>query len=240
MRKETSKIYSAPNYEDIAYEKSELEKKYNEMYNYDYYKKYTTNYYGVDKSHEKNKSSNAITPDNIVQKSKIIISRFVNTSQTKILILILALLLIIGLIAAISLLSKVNELLSSPVSPENSFYGTDTTVPYNNTYTPVYSGEYDAYGQDLNELYSEYTNYISNYLNDDFSGIVTKGTSVYQITAFYGEPERYEENNGFVYAYYQTSYIVYDQYGFVVDVINNGYFLTENELTTIQNQTKTP
>lgn len=247
VREETSKIFSTSNYTDtssVQAEKEDLEKRYNEMYNYDYYKKYTTNYYGVDKSKERTKTTTTeINADTFVEKGRTIINRFVSTAQTKVLILVLALLLIIGLIVAISLLSKVNNLLSNPVYLDNLNSNTNNIDNYNYNITYPYDynyGDYGGYGQNLNELYSEYSNYLSNYLYDEFDGVIKNGVSMYQVAAFYGEPEKYEEYNGYIYAYYQTSYVVYNQYGLVIDVINNGYFLTENELNNYQNQTIEP
>lgn len=102
VREETSKIYTNYNSDstnindyDDYYEKQkeELEKRYNEMYNYDYYKRYTTNYYGVDKSSDnyniKHEDSSTIG------KAKSTVHNFVSHTQTKTLLIILALLLLI-------------------------------------------------------------------------------------------------------------------------------------------------
>lgn len=67
VREETSKIFENSNdnatQEDYDIQKQNIEKRYNEMYNYDYYKKYTTNYYGVDKSSDKEYYSSNPTND---------------------------------------------------------------------------------------------------------------------------------------------------------------------------------
>lgn len=262
VREETSKIFSESNenginennYTNDYYQKQkeDLEKRYNEMYNYDYYKRYTTNYYGVDKSKEKY-YDHENTESSTLSKIKLYINKYVSGAQTKVLILILALLLIVGLITTIFLLSKVRYLLTDSFNTVEQELGTSSsqsTPSQNNntTFQPNYNstvdGNYiynpyintDPYAnQDLNKIYEEYANYLSTYLSADFDGIIKNGISILQVSAFYGEPDKYVENDEFVYAYYQDSYIIYNNQGIVVGFENNGYFMTEEELNTITN-----
>lgn len=265
VREETSKLYNDYNqensneYDDYDYQKQkeDLEKKYNEMYNYDYYKRYTTNYYGVDKSSERYKNTSNYTSSGM-DKIKSVINHYVSNTQIKILIPILGLLLIIGLIVAISLLSKVKDLLTdSKTTLDEEILANTTTNEYNKTevFAPNYNSTveeniiedpyirmeenifnnnyiYENYLSE-NSTYEGYTDYLNSLLGGDFDGIIKKGVTIFQVYAFYGEPDRYYEENNLIYLYYQDSYIVFDNYGNVVNFENNGYFMTEEDLNSI-------
>ena len=84
-----------------------------------------------------------------------------------------------------------------------------------------------------NSTYEGYTDYLNSLLGGDFDGIIKKGVTIFQVYAFYGEPDRYYEENNLIYLYYQDSYIVFDNYGNVVNFENNGYFMTEEDLNSI-------
>ena len=81
----------------------------------------------------------------------------------------------------------------------------------------------------------EYGNYISSILGTDFNGIIKEGVSIFQVYAFYGEPDKYFEKDNLLYLYYQDSYIIFDNQGLVVSFENNGYFMTEDDLNSINN-----
>lgn len=106
---------------------------------------------------------------------------------------------------------------NSTYNDDNSYY----EVPYNN--------------ENLNDIYAEYANYLSAYLSTDFNGVIKNGISILQVSAFYGDADKYVEKNNLIYAYYQNSYIVYNEQGIVVNFENNGYFMTEDELNNITN-----
>lgn len=267
VREETSKLYNnynqddTNNYTDFDYQKQkeDLEKRYNEMYNYDYYKRYTTNYYGVDKSSEKYSNTNNYTSSGM-DKVKSVINHYVSNTQTKILTPLLLLLLILGIIAAINSLSKVRVLLSDSQNTINEEILTNTSSnEYNQTtvFAPNYNSTVEEniiedpfYGMEENifnnnyiynnytndaTAYAEYENYIYSLLDTNFNGVIKKGVSIFQVYAFYGEPDKYLEKDDMLYLYYQDSYIVFDKQGFVVSFENNGYFMTEEDLNSINN-----
>ena len=272
VREETSKLYndynqvpkensnSDSNYEyEYQKQKEDLEKRYNEMYNYDYYKRYTTNYYGVDKSSEKYKNSANYTPSGL-DKVRSVINHYVSGTQTKILIPLLGLFLIIGLIVAITLLSKVRNLLTdSKNTIDEEILSNTASNEYNQTvvFAPNYNSTVEEnivedpfigmeenifnnnyiYDNSVfnNSTYEEYGNYISSILGADFNGIIKEGVSIFQVYAFYGEPDKYFEKDNLLYLYYQDSYIIFDNQGLVVSFENNGYFMTEDDLNSINN-----
>ena len=232
MREKTSRIYENENNTPSSsfYQAEDLEKKYNEMYNYDYYKRYTTNYYGVDKSKEKQPEPPKTFVDIILDKSKAAIDRTLQTSQTKMLVLAMALLVLLGLITAILLLGKVKSLLKSANETSAESIANMANQPQNQ-----YIGE--NYNSTVEDPSSYYENYLSSYLEGHkFNGVIKIGSNAFEITAYYGEPDSYKQENGKIYAYYKDSYVVYDQTGFVIDFKNNGFFLTESVLEGEYNQ----
>lgn len=263
VREETSKLYTNYNQDNInstddydyQKQKEDLEKRYNEMYNYDYYKKYTTNYYGVDKSNEKYSNTSNYTSSGMY-KVKSVINHYISNTQMKILIPLLGLLLIIGVIVSISLLSKVKDLLTdSPEAIDENISANATSNEYNQTivFTPNYNSTIDEnivedpylemeenifnnnYIYD-NSIYGEYANYLNSFLGTDFDGVIKKGVTIFQVYAFYGEPDKYFEKNDLLYLYYQDSFIIFDNQGYVVSFENNGYFMTEEDLNSLDNE----
>ena len=139
-------------------------------------------------------------------------------------------LLIIGLIVAISLLSKVKDLLTdSKTILDEEILANTTTNEYNKTevFAPNYNSTveeniiedpyigmeenifnnnyiYENYLSD-NSTYEGYTDYLNSLLGGDFDGIIKKGVTIFQVYAFYGEPDRYYEENNLIYLYYQDS-----------------------------------
>lgn len=236
MREQTSKIFENNSNTSTSsssfYQAEDLEKRYNEMYTYDYYKRYTTNYYGVDKSKEKNQAQEAPKTfvDFILDKSKSFIDNSLQNSPTRFLVISMSILAILGLITVIVLLGKVSDLLSSANSTTSESLSNLTETMDNQN---VYWGE--NYNSTVEENESGTPTIDENYLNNfleshQFNGVIKIGSNAFEITAFYGQPDSYTEKDGKIYAYYKDSYVVYDQTGFVVDFQNNGFFLTEEVL----------
>lgn len=199
----TDKINQSETFEDdFLSHKQDLDKKYNEMYNYDYYKKYTTNYYGVDKSNKK--YENNYTTNNIQSKLKFTLNKTFQNIQIKTLLLIILLIIIIGIIITFTLIFKIKKIVSS-----------------------------SSYNENTHSLESNYmfNTYLDNY---NFNGVITLGLSGLVIENFYGEADKYEEKSNSIYAYYKTSYIIYNKLGIVIGFENNGYFLTEEVLNKFQ------
>ena len=198
----TTEINSSEDFEDdFLYNKKDLDRRYNQMYNYNYYKKYTTNYYGVDNSNKK--SENSYTSNNIQRKLKLALNKTFQNIQIKTLLLIISLIIIISIIITLILIFKIKNIINSSPYKENT--------PLNNN--SIFNGYFDTY---------------------NFNGIITLGLSGLIIEDFYGQADKYEEKSNLIYAYYQTSYIVYNKLGIVVGFENNGYFLTEEVLNKFQ------
>lgn len=244
VREETSKIFETKDNnsnDDYEIQKQNIEKKYNEMYNYDYYKKYSTNYYGVDKSNQINNdyyNYNSNKTNDFINKATNNINNTILRASPKLITLVSALIIIIVFSIILALLSKVKELMSDSSKTFNELVDAPSqnyTIqsPYN-TYPTETNSMYGTYGNDityenyLQDFYGEYENYFSA-LTAEFDGVVKKGISVYQVIAFYGDPIKYVENNTTMTLYYNDSYIVCNSLGIVIDYFNNGYFMTEED-----------
>lgn len=121
--------------------------KYEDLYKYDYYKPYTTNYYGVDKSGEKNTNSDSfktftikITPFRLILITIIIISFFI---------------LIIGF-----LFSSIKQVFKTSTVPsknnaENYINSYENNINYNNYFSrnTTYSDIVTKFGTPKSEYY---------------------------------------------------------------------------------------
>lgn len=209
------------NKDDILEQKQDLEKRYNDMYKYDYYKKYTTNYYGVDKSNKKDAYINTST-DSILNNIKNSLNKLFQNVQIKVILLIILISILIGLITTYFLVSKIQKLFDS--SSSNFSSSRDNTSKYYN------------YIEVENILSEQFNNYINSYIKENFNGVIKIGISASEVESFYGKPDKYEENSNVTYAYYKSSYIIYNKSKIVIRYKNNGYFLTEDILNQFYNK----
>ncbi len=170
--------YSSPKYEDV--------------YKYDYYKKYTTNYYGVSKErpHVNNNVNNSKFDESIFSKNK---APF---------IIVVGICMIVVLIILIFLLSSFKKYFNGTANfidnvEVNSFVSDNTTEEYRNL--PLIS-----YGMTYNE-----------------------------VKAALGAPDFVETKEGDrYYAYWGSSYIIFDEDDIVVGWRNTGNFRTGIKVET--------
>ena len=181
------------NYAQESYEKYDSTssyssaKRYEDLYRNNYYKKYTTNYYGVSRDDLNDEKTN------IHKKSKPASDKdFFGGSRSRFLIIIAFSFLFLA-IALIILLSLLRNFISS-----SSFIFSSGSVPEE----------------------SQYQNNSLPY--------VTFGMHFYDIRDAIGSPDFVETRKKGTYAYWGTSYIVFDRNDYVIDWKNTGdYFSTD-------------
>lgn len=163
-----------------TYNTSNDSKRYEDFYRYNYYKKYSTNYYGRSRDNLNNKNTNNTQVENpnvsIGSKQRFIIMLGLGT--------------LFVLISLLVLLSTLKSFLSSEFK---NFLGDDLTSLENFSSTP----------------------YITFDMTFD------------EVKKLLGTPDSTEFRANNIYAYWKTSYIIFDKNYSVIGWKNNGAFYTD-------------